>query len=259
MQPIRSAAGLAQREPLRQLSDLCCGIEFSLHTQYTVLDGEIVCLDDQGCSQFNQLQLLFRRGTPRFCASDLLYLDGKDLRDAPLIERKRVLRKVVPAHSPFLLHVDHVEGEGERLFELVCKRDLEGVVAKHRQSRYTVEDHNPAWVKIKNRKYSQLIGISRIRTAIPAGPDQSCSIHGQCRPNYPVHYHVISRVAVWSWKRIGEDTMLAWENRATDRECLGKGRAGSILGHYVHRGREYFCDQIGTRYPNCHRHRRFLL
>jgi bifunctional non-homologous end joining protein LigD len=101
---------------------LCAGIEFSLRTQHAVLDGEIVCLDDQGCSQFNQL--LFRRGTARFCAFDVLHLDGKDLRNLPLIERKRALRGVVPAHSPFLLHVDHVEAEGERLFELVCKRDL---------------------------------------------------------------------------------------------------------------------------------------
>lgn len=57
-----------------------------------------------------------------------------------------------------VLCVDHVEGEGERLFEVVCERDLEGIVAKHRLSRYTTENHNPAWVKIRNRRYSQLIG-----------------------------------------------------------------------------------------------------
>lgn len=57
-----------------------------------------------------------------------------------------------------MLCVDHVEGEGERLFEVVCERDLEGIVAKHRLSRYTTENHNPAWVKIKNRRYSQIIG-----------------------------------------------------------------------------------------------------
>lgn len=97
-------------------------------------------------------------GTARFCAFDLLYLDGKDLRVLPLIERKRNLRRVVPTGSPFLLYVDHVEREGERLFQLACERDLEGTVAKHRLSRYMVEDGNPAWVKIRNRHYSQLIG-----------------------------------------------------------------------------------------------------
>jgi bifunctional non-homologous end joining protein LigD len=137
-------------------TELCAGIEFALKARHAVLDGEIVCLDDDGCSQFNQL--LFRRGTPRFCAFDLLHLDGRDMRSLPLMERKRALRKVVPAHSGFLIYVDHVEGEGERLFRLVCERDLEGIVAKHRLSRYTVEDGNPGWVKIRNRRYSQMIG-----------------------------------------------------------------------------------------------------
>ncbi|HET7442716.1 MAG TPA: hypothetical protein VFJ47_15545 [Terriglobales bacterium] len=57
-----------------------------------------------------------------------------------------------------MLYVDHIEGEGERLFQFVCERDLEGMVAKHRRSRYAVADHNPAWVKIRNRRYSQMIG-----------------------------------------------------------------------------------------------------
>jgi bifunctional non-homologous end joining protein LigD len=137
-------------------SELCAGIEFSLKARHAILDGEIACLDDQGYSQFNEL--LFRRGTPLFCAFDLLHLDGKDLRSLPLIERKRTLRKIVPQGSVSLLYVDHVEGEGERMFQLACERDLEGIVAKHCQSRYVVENGNPGWIKIKNRRYSQVIG-----------------------------------------------------------------------------------------------------
>jgi bifunctional non-homologous end joining protein LigD len=136
-------------------SELCAGIEFSLYARHAILDGEIVCLDESGCSQFNQL--LFRRGTPTFCAFDLLNVDGKDLRALPLNERKCALRKVLP-DSSFLLYVDHIEGEGERMFQLACERDLEGIVAKHRLSRYVVEDGNPAWVKIRNRRYSLLTG-----------------------------------------------------------------------------------------------------
>jgi len=60
----------------------------------------------------------------------------------------------VPA-TPF---VDHVQECGEELFDLVCARDLEGSVAKHRLSRYTVENGNPPWIKIRNRGYSQMIG-----------------------------------------------------------------------------------------------------
>lgn len=69
---------------------------------------------------------------------------GGKVTQVPLLERKRTLRRIVPNGSPFLL-LGYVEGEGERLFELTCERDLEGVVAKHRQSRYLVDD-NPASV-----------------------------------------------------------------------------------------------------------------
>ena len=135
---------------------LCASLEFFLKARSAVLDGEIVCLDEEGHSQFNEL--LFRRGTPQFCAFDLLWLNGRDLRDSPLIERKRSLRRLIPAGCDALLYVDHIEGEGERLFELARERDLEGIVAKHRHSRYTAENGNPAWAKIKNRRYSQMIG-----------------------------------------------------------------------------------------------------
>jgi ATP-dependent DNA ligase len=50
----------------------------------------LLTLDEHGSSQFNNL--LFRRGTPRFCAFDLLSLNGRDLRGMRLIERKRELR-----------------------------------------------------------------------------------------------------------------------------------------------------------------------
>lgn len=137
-------------------TDLCASLEMFLRAKHAVLDGEIVCLDENGHSQFNEL--LFRRGTPRFCAFDLLWLNDQDLRELPLIERKRSLRRLIPTGCEAVLYVDHIEGEGERLFELVRERDLEGVVAKHRLSRYSVENHNPAWVKIRNRHYSQMIG-----------------------------------------------------------------------------------------------------
>jgi bifunctional non-homologous end joining protein LigD len=117
-------------------------LEFFLKAKSAVLDGEIVCLDENEHSQFNEL--LFRRGTPQFCAFDLLWLNGRDLRDLPLIERKRSLSKLIPSGYDSVLYVDHIEGEGERLFEVVCERDLEGIVAEHRLSRYTTENHNPA-------------------------------------------------------------------------------------------------------------------
>jgi bifunctional non-homologous end joining protein LigD len=134
---------------------LCQSVVFFLSVKSAVIDGEIACLDENGCSQFNHL--LFRKGEPTFCAFDLLSLNGRDLRDLPLIERKRRLRDTLP-ECPQLLFVDHIQERGSELFDLACKRDLEGIVAKQRQSRYTVENGNPAWIKIRNRNYSQMIG-----------------------------------------------------------------------------------------------------
>ena len=64
--------------------------------QHAVLDGEIVCLDNDGHPQFNRL--LFQRAAawPVFYAFDVLSLDGRDLRPMPLHVRKRELRRIVP-------------------------------------------------------------------------------------------------------------------------------------------------------------------
>ena len=106
-----------------------------------VLDGEIVCLDRKGNSQFKNL--LFRRGEPRFYAFDLLSSDGEDLRYFPLSDRKRRLRRVVPQQGKRPLYCDHVEGQGERLFQLACKRDREGIVAKRKFDPYLLD--NAKW------------------------------------------------------------------------------------------------------------------
>jgi bifunctional non-homologous end joining protein LigD len=120
----------------------------------TVLDGEIVCMGEDGRTEFNDL--LFRRGTPRFIAFDLLYRNGRDLRLVPLIERKRHLRQLVPADNSAVRFADYVETDGEELFRLVCERDLEGIVAKRKDGLYMPEDRG--WLKIKNPEYSQAEG-----------------------------------------------------------------------------------------------------
>jgi len=76
--PFGRAAGFAEWQPLHQLTDLCASLELFLKARNAVLDGEIVCLDENGHSQSNEL--LFRRGAPQFCAFDLLWLNGRDLR-----------------------------------------------------------------------------------------------------------------------------------------------------------------------------------
>ena len=99
-----------KRHVYRRFGELSQSIVAGLKVQNCILDGEIVCLDDQGRSEF--YTLMFHRGEPYFYAFDLLWLDGADLRDLPLLERKARLREVVPQPPSRFLYLDHVEGQG---------------------------------------------------------------------------------------------------------------------------------------------------
>src|SRR5207237_793873 len=123
----------------------------------TVLDGEICCLDKDGKSVFDDL--MFRRATCFFYAFDVLFLKGEDVRNLPLIERKSLLRSLIPRRRSRLLYVDHIDKRGCDLFEQACELDLEGVVAKRRTSTYIADERpSPHWIKIKNPTYSQAEG-----------------------------------------------------------------------------------------------------
>ena len=111
---------------------------------------------DQGRSRF--YDLMFSRGEPHFYAFDLLWLEGVDLRDLPLVERKKKLRKLIPRTPSRLLYLDHINGKGVDLFKLCSERDLEGVVAKPKQSPYRRLDEKPLWIKVKNPRYTQAEG-----------------------------------------------------------------------------------------------------
>jgi bifunctional non-homologous end joining protein LigD len=131
-------------------------IAHAVRADEAILDGEIVCLDADGRSNFNNL--LFRREWPFFCAFDLIALDGEDLRDLPLTERKQRLKRIMPRVESRLRFVDHIEGRGVDLFRLACERDLEGIVGKWRFGRYCSDGRTTSWVKVKNPDYSQMEG-----------------------------------------------------------------------------------------------------
>jgi bifunctional non-homologous end joining protein LigD len=127
-----------------------------LRTRNAVLDGEIVCLDTDGRSNFSNL--FYRRCEPVFVAFDLLSGSGQDMRHLPLAERKLELRRVIRPRASSILYCSHVEREGEALFGLACQHDLEGIVAKHRSSPYLIGREDTTWFKIRNRLYSQWDG-----------------------------------------------------------------------------------------------------
>jgi bifunctional non-homologous end joining protein LigD len=114
---------------------LCTEISHSVRAHDCVLDGELVCLDADGRSNFHKL--MFRRDWPYFYAFDPLSVDGENIRDRPLRERKRRLRAIMPRIPSRLQYVDQVRRRGRDLFREACRRDLEGIVAKWRTARIT--------------------------------------------------------------------------------------------------------------------------
>ena len=136
---------------------LATAIAKVLSDRRAVIDGEIVCLDAEGRPHF--YELLSRKGKPYYYAFDLLWLDGEDLRDRPLLERKAKLRLLVPEKDSRLLYVDHIEASGVALFEKVCEMDLEGIIAKRKKGLYR---EGTTWFKIKNAAYSQAEGRGEV-------------------------------------------------------------------------------------------------
>ena len=66
------------------------------------------------------------------------FLNGRDLRDLPLVERKKRLRKLIEkSKSPYIICAQHVRGKGTARYREICKRDLEGIVAKRKDAPYT--------------------------------------------------------------------------------------------------------------------------
>src|SRR6266568_3817430 len=85
-----------------------------------------------------------------YLAFDLLYCDGYDLREAPLLERKQLLQRLLHASERFR-YSDHQLEQGKELFELAKETGLEGIVAKRVDSPY-VSDRSAHWVKLKVTK-----------------------------------------------------------------------------------------------------------
>src|SRR6266852_6160411 len=152
----------------------------ALAARQAILDGEIVALDAQGHSSFERLQERMHVRAPSeslvtqmrvvYFVFDLLYCDGYDLREAPLLERKQLLQRLLYTSERFR-YADHQLEHGKELFALAEQNSLEGMVAKRADSPY-VSDRSPYWVKLKITKTVDAVvgGWTEARTpALPFG------------------------------------------------------------------------------------------
>lgn len=114
-----------------------------------VLDGEIVALDETGLPRFDALRSRRSHTSIVFYAFDLLYLDGFDLTNCPLIKRKELLRRILPKDNIGRVRfTDHISGDGEGLFAKLEALQVEGMVMKRKDSVYSFSRCRD-WLKVR--------------------------------------------------------------------------------------------------------------
>lgn len=125
-----------------------------LNTHSAIIDGEVIVQTPKGASDFGALQKELGAGRSDrlvFYAFDLLHLDSFDLRDATLLDRKRVLSELLNGNEGPLKYSEHLEGNGPQLFRNACGIGIEGIVSKRKDGRYQ-SGRSDTWVKSTCRK-----------------------------------------------------------------------------------------------------------
>lgn len=115
------------------------------------LDGELVCLDRHGVSDFDALEAALERGDDSrlsYAVFDLVGLQGVDISAAALIERKLLLEALLSGAAPRLIYSRHRIGHAAEAFADALHRDLEGIVCKRPESPYGFT-RNRNWIKVK--------------------------------------------------------------------------------------------------------------
>ncbi|RQV86334.1 DNA ligase D [Burkholderia anthina] len=124
------------------------------------LDGEAVVLGENGLPDFQALQNAFGTGRSdaiTFFAFDLPYLDGYDLRDAPLTARRALLEPLLANSDPTRVRFSPDLGEDvASLIASACDTGLEGLIGKRAESRYRA-GRSPAWIKLKCRRRQEFV------------------------------------------------------------------------------------------------------
>ena len=123
-----------------------------------VLDGEAMCFGDGGSHDFDALWNRCNDQRAEFCSFDLLELNGEDFRPKPLVERKKRLAKLLAKDRHGLQFVEHLEGEGQIIFEHACKLGLEGIVSKRLDGPYRAGP-SKSWIKVKNTKHPAILRV----------------------------------------------------------------------------------------------------
>ncbi len=122
-----------------------------------VLDGELVVVDESGRPGFGLIQdYPDVKGELLYYVFDILYYDGHNLEELPLIKRKEILRDALPS-LPNVRYSDYVEESGRDFYSIAQKLHLEGIMAKDGSSDYKRGERSYNWLKIRTQKRQEAI------------------------------------------------------------------------------------------------------
>jgi bifunctional non-homologous end joining protein LigD len=141
-----------------------------------VLDGEIVVLDKKnGIPSFQshqrrmnvdfikEIESLSKEIPATYYFFDILYLDGRNLQDLPFLERRKILSDVITKENARIKISHFIEEQGQEVFDKTKSMGLEGLIAKHKTSKYVQGIRSRDWLKIKHIKTQDCIVIGYTR------------------------------------------------------------------------------------------------
>jgi len=125
-----------------------------------IMDGEVVVLNEKGLPDFGRMQTRFGHidktaveavrvvNPATYVAFDLLHVDGRDIINDPLVQRKEKLRKILN-EGPHMMFGEHTEKRGREFYANLLELGFEGTMAKEKDSQYLRGVRSSAWVKVK--------------------------------------------------------------------------------------------------------------
>jgi bifunctional non-homologous end joining protein LigD len=123
-----------------------------------VIDGEVCFMENPEQMDFQKLQNKENEQEKlHYYVFDLLWLNGHDLKNLPLTERKKLLQLLLKNPPPHIHYVSHVETKGTEFFAEVEKKQLEGMIAKRADGKYHTGIRSENWLKIKTGYRQEMI------------------------------------------------------------------------------------------------------
>ncbi|MBZ9719082.1 ATP-dependent DNA ligase [Mesorhizobium sp. AD1-1] len=134
-----------------------------LEVESAIIDGEIIVLNDAGLSDFGALRkaITSRQHDLYFVAFDLLHVNGHDLRDMPLEDRREILAEMIP-EGQHIQFSQALPGKASAIFHLIDQAGMEGMVSKRKDSKYR-SGPSTNWLKAKcyTVEEYELLGVER--------------------------------------------------------------------------------------------------